>query len=86
MKKAYRVTGSSFIKPEGLPEGLTVKERLVGESLITDNLVFQEVKDGSVVIYRQGVVNSNAKLALEELKSVILFLNEVCVSHLPRRT
>jgi hypothetical protein len=82
VRKAYRVAGSSFTKPENLPEGLTVKERLVGEVLGTSSLVFHEVKDGSVVVYRQGVPNSNAKLSYEEVRKVMIFLNRVVNAHL----
>lgn len=81
MRKAYRVTGSTFTKPENLPEGLTVKERLVGEVLGTTAFVFQEVKDGSVVVYRQGVPNSNVKLSRMEIYKVMIFLNKVINSH-----
>lgn len=81
MRKAYRVTGSTFTKPENLPEGLTVRERLVGEVLGTTALVFQEVKDGSMVVYRQGVPNSNVKLSRMEMYKVMIFLNRVINSH-----
>lgn len=82
MRKAYRITGSSFDKPENLPEGFTVKERLVGEVLGTNALVFHEVKDGSVVVYRQGVSGSNVKLDPEEVKEVMMFLNKVYNSYM----
>lgn len=81
MKKAYRITGSSTVKPENLPEGFTVKERLVGEVLGTKELVFHEVRDGSVVVYRQGVPNSNVKLSPEEVKEVVRFFSEVIYYH-----
>jgi hypothetical protein len=74
MRKAYRITGSSFTEPSNLPEGFTVKERLVGEVLGTKALVFHEVKDGSVVVYRQGVAGSNVKLSPEEVREVMNFL------------
>lgn len=77
MRKAYRITGSSFAEPKNLPEGFSVKERLVGEVLGTDALVFHEVKDGSVVVYRQGVAGSNVKLSPEEVRQVMMFLNRV---------
>jgi hypothetical protein len=51
-----------------------VKERLVGEVLGTKALVFHEVKDGSVVVYRQGVAGSNVKLSPEEVREVMNFL------------
>lgn len=81
MRKAYRIAGSSTTKPENLPEGFTVKERLVGEVLGTKELVFHEVKDGSVVVYRQGVPNSNVKLSPEEVKEVVKFFAEVIYYH-----
>lgn len=74
MRKAYRITGSSFEHPGTLPDGLSVKERLVGEALGTKELVFHEVKDGSVVVYRQGVAGSNVKLSPEEVRDVMNFL------------
>lgn len=77
MRRAYRVTGTSFTKPENLPEGYTVKERLVGEVLGTTALVFREVKDGSLVVYRQGVANSNVKLSFEEVVQLASFLVNV---------
>lgn len=77
MRKAYRISGSSFERPENLPEGFSVKERLVGEVLGTKELVFHEVKDGSVVVYRQGVSGSNAKIRPEEINDVIAFLFRV---------
>lgn len=82
MRKAYRVTGSTFVHPGELPEGLTVKERLVGEILGTNALVFREVKDGSVVVYRQGVPGSNVKLDPEEVKEVMMFLIKVRDSYM----
>lgn len=84
MRKAYRVTGSTFTKPENLPEGLTVKERFVGDITSTSEFVFHEVKDGSVVIYRQGVPNSNAKVSYEELETVWRFLLKVWQDHYPQ--
>ena len=81
MRKAYRITGSSFDKPENLPEGFAVKERLVGDVLGTTALVFHEVKDGSVVVYRQGVPNSNVKLSPEEVRDVMNFLYRVRESY-----
>lgn len=80
MRKAYRITGSSFTKPDNLPEGYSVKERLVGEVLGTQALVFHEVKDGSVVVYRQGVANSNVKLSPKEVVEVRTFLGRVADS------
>jgi hypothetical protein len=77
MRKAYRVTGSTFTHPGELPEGLTVKERLVGDMLGTKEYVFQEVKDGSLVIYRQGVPNSHYKLDWEEVQRLAGFLVEM---------
>lgn len=77
MRKAYRITGSSFTKPENLPDGYTVKERLVGEVFGTEVLVFHEVKDGSVVVYRQGVAGSNVKLSPEEVGQLCDFLSRV---------
>jgi hypothetical protein len=77
VRKAYRITGSSFTEPINLPEGFTVKERLVGEVLGTKALVFHEVKDGSVVVYRQGVAGSNVKLSPEEVGEVAKFLVRV---------
>lgn len=74
MRKAYRIIGSSTTKPENLPEGFTVKERLVGEVLGTKELVFHEVKDGSVVVYRQGVSGSNVKLSFDEVGQLASFL------------
>lgn len=74
MRKAYRVTGSTFTHPGELPEGLTVKERLVGDILGTKEYVFHEVKDGSLVIYRQGVPNSNYKLDWDEVQKLAGFL------------
>lgn len=81
MRKAYRVTGSSTTKPENLPEGFTVKERLVGEILGTKELVFHEVKDGSMVVYRQGVAGSNVKLSYEEVYALMLFCNKHVNEH-----
>ena len=77
MRKAYRITGSSTTKPENLPEGFTVRERLVGDILGTKELVFHEVKDGSMVVYRQGVAGSNVKLSWEEVQQLAGFLVEV---------
>jgi hypothetical protein len=81
VRKAYRITGSSFVEPKDLPEGFSVKERLVGEVLGTQALVFHEVKDGSVVVYRQGVAGSNVKLSPEEVKEVVKFLSEIVYYH-----
>lgn len=81
MRKAYRINGSSFDKPENLPEGFTVKERLVGDIHATKELVFHEVKDGSMVVYRQGVPNSNVKLSYDEVKALSLFLSETVYYH-----
>jgi len=77
MRKAYRVVGSSLEEPTNLPEGLEVRECLVGEVMGTAAFVFKEVKDGSVVIYRQGVPNSNAKLSPGEVRDVMNFLYRV---------
>lgn len=81
MRKAYRITGSSHQKPENLPEGFSVKERLVGDVLGTKELVFHEVKDGSLVIYRQGVAGSNAKLSFEEVQDLAQFLSQMIYYH-----
>lgn len=81
MRKAYRITGSSHQKPENLPEGFSVKERLVGDVLGTKDLVFHEVKDGSLVVYRQGVAGSNAKLSFEEVQDLAKFLNQMVYYH-----
>lgn len=81
MRKAYRITGSSFDRPENLPEGFTVKERLVGEVFSVGGLVFHEVQDGSMVVYRAGVTGSNVKLTYEELKSLSHFLSETVYHH-----
>lgn len=81
MRKAYRINGSSFDKPENLPEGFTVRERLVGNIHATKELVFHEVKDGSMVVYRQGVPNSNVKLSYDEVKALSLFLRETVYYH-----
>jgi len=77
VRKAYRITGSSFTKPDNLPEGFVVKERLVGEVLGTKDLVFHEVKDGSVVMYRQGIAGSNVKIPFEDVVKVASFLVNV---------
>jgi hypothetical protein len=80
VRKAYRITGSSFTKPDNLPEGFAVKERIVGEVLGTKDLVFHEAKDGSVVVYRQGVSGSNVKLSPTEVEEVLFFLQRVANS------
>jgi hypothetical protein len=77
VRKAYRITGSSFVEPKNLPEGFSVRERLVGDILGTKELVFHEVKDGSLVVYRQGVAGSNVKLSWEEVQQLAGFLVEV---------
>jgi hypothetical protein len=82
VRKAYRVSGVTFTPPGKLPEGLVAKEVMVGETMGTSEFVFREVKDGSVVIYRQGVPNSNAKLSPDEVKQVMIFLNRVVNAHL----
>lgn len=81
MRKAYRITGSSFVEPKNLPEGFSVKERLVGEVLGTDALVFREVSDGSVVVYRQGVAGSNVKLSPDEVRELLNFLTPIVYYH-----
>lgn len=82
MRKAYRISGSSFVRPENLPDGFTVKERLVGEVFSTRDLVFHETKDGSVVVYRQGVPGSNVKISLDEVIRLSNFLRTVALDHL----
>lgn len=77
MRKTYRITGSSLTKPDNLPDGFEVRERLVGEILGTSQLVFREVKDGSMVVYRQGVAGTNVKLSWEEVQKLAGFLVEM---------
>lgn len=86
MRKAYRVTGSTFEKPENLPEGLTVKERLVGDTLTvpsfrSGNLTLVEVKDGSVVIFKEGESGSQIHFRAEDIQKIFRFLGDVAVSH-----
>lgn len=82
MRKAYRITGSSFERPENLPEGFTVKERLVGESLeLSNGLSFQEVKDGTVVAYRKDQSGSNVKLSRDDQWLLMVFLNRNLNAH-----
>lgn len=86
MKKAYRVVGSSFEHPGELPEGFTVKERLVGDSLTVEsfrggNLTFQEVKDGSVVLFKEGESGSQVHFKAEDIQKIFRFLGDVAVQH-----
>lgn len=81
MHKAYRIVGSSETYPTNLPKGFEVREREVGEVLGTQEIVFREVKDGSVVMYRQGVANSSAKILPDELEEVWRFLLKVWQEH-----
>lgn len=84
MRKAYRITGSSFEKPANLPEGFVVKERLVGDSLTVEgfrggNLTFQEVKDGSVVLFKEGQSGSQLHFRAEDIEKIFRFLGDVAV-------
>ena len=81
MRKAYRITGSSFYTPENLPEGFTVKERLVGEVMTAKELAFHEVKDGSLVVYQQGVAGSNVKITLNDVYRLMVFCNKIVNDH-----
>lgn len=86
MRKAYRITGSSFNHPGTLPEGFTVKERLVGESLTLPshregNLTLMEVKDGSVVVFVEGVSHSQIHFRAEDIQKIFRFMGDVAVAH-----
>lgn len=86
MRKAYRITGSSFNHPGALPNGFTVKERLVGDVLKVPshregNLVLMEVKDGSVVVFKEGVPNSQIHFRAADIQKIFRFLGEVAVAH-----
>lgn len=85
MRKAYRVTGSTFTKPENLPEGLTVKERLVGEELeLSGGLSFFEVKDGTIVCFMKGASKSNQKLSRDDIYRAMIFFNKILNTHRDR--
>jgi hypothetical protein len=86
MRKAYRVTGSTLVHPGTLPEGLTVKESLVGDTLTVPsfregNLTFVEVRDGSVVLYKEGENNSQMHFRAEDIQKIFRFLGDVAVAH-----
>ncbi len=86
MRTAYRIVGSSTTKPENLPEGFEVRERLVGEvhqvRLGADkNANFVENKNGDVVVYQEGTRNSNFVVRHDDLPALFQFLNRVWIEH-----
>jgi hypothetical protein len=83
VRKAYRIKGSSFTKPENLPEGFEVRERMVGDTVnLRNGVCLQEAKDGSVVMYRKGESGSNVKLSRDDQFVIMVFLNRVINSHI----
>ncbi len=82
MQKAWKVMGVSTVKPEGLPKAFTVVEKEIGcvyqiPTQTGRHINFVEAKNGDVVVYREGVSNSNFKIQREELSSLIAFLMHV---------
>lgn len=82
MQKAWKVMGVSTIKPEGLPGAFTVVEKEIGcvHQIPTVNgrhVNFVEAKNGDVVVYREGVSNSNFKIPAEDISQLIKFLMHV---------
>ncbi len=86
MRTAYRIVGSSTTKPENLPEGFEIRERLVGDEFQSESgLVFVEAKDGSVVVYKKGLERSNAKLNHSEILGLFRFFGDVAFENYTRK-
>ncbi len=87
MRKVYKVTGVSPKHPGNLPPGFTVTEKEVGDvhqiefAASGRHANFVETKQGDVVIYREGVENSNFKIKHDQLPGLIRFLNQVWLEH-----
>lgn len=86
MQKAWKVMGVSTVKPEGLPKAFTVVEKEIGcvHQIPIENgrhINFVEAKDGDVVVYREGVTNSNFKIPRDEIPAILGFLKHVYVDH-----
>lgn len=82
MQKAWKVMGISTVKPEGLPKAFTVVEKEVGcvyqiAAISGRHINFVEAKNGDVVVYREGVANSNFKVPAEDISQLIQFLMHV---------
>lgn len=87
MRKVYKVTGFSATHPGDLPNGFSVSEKEVGE---VHQIMFEgsgrhtnfvETKQGDVVVYREGITNSNFKIPHDELPALVRFLNQVWLEH-----
>jgi len=82
MQKAWKVMGVSTVKPENLPKAFTVVEKEIGcvYQIPVENgrhINFVEAKNGDVVVYREGMSNSNFKIPREEMSKLIAFLMHV---------
>lgn len=87
MRKVYKVNGFSPKHPGNLPPGFTVTEKEVGDvhqiefAASGRHANFVETKQGDVVVYREGVNNSNFKIKHDQLPDLIRFLNQVWLEH-----
>lgn len=86
MQKAWKVMGVSTIKPQGLPKAFTVVEKEIGcvhqiPVVNGRHVNFVETKNGDVVVYREGVSNSNFNITRDEIPALMAFLRHVYVDH-----
>lgn len=63
-----------------------MKERLVGDTLTvpsfrSGNLTLIEVKDGSVVVFKEGESGSQIHFRAEDIQKIFRFLGDVAVAH-----
>lgn len=86
MQKAWKIVGVSTVKPESLPKGFTVVEKEIGcvhqiplES--GRHINFVENKAGDIVVYREGVSNSNFRIPREEFADLMTFMRHVYAEH-----